>query len=434
MNDTTSNGAERHVAFCPVAVIRRGVDRPGTMSGTMVSALPIRLSEPVSAGLSRSMAPSVAAMEHTDFVSFQGMVIRRLAARPNTSSGSADRSGSLTPVTNRYLSSIDRSGASPDPAGMLQGEGKICYNDRARNGEGVSDVKKLMSVMLTWALAAAAVICAGGAWAEPAVESGHRDILQITCTDDYAAIYASELDEIFGDHTIEPGEPGHIEGEDCACGYHHDTVDYLTWIITYTDSAGQVMTCTLDNYNSFWDQQMTWFRDQIEARLATVGGQAFTALDREKTRAYCTIGNILLGYQLGTEEEEYYETGRAWLEDLIAQQKPIPLHALRYDEVFSQYPVEVSLTFRFSDYDTYTGTWDEYRAEKTAQMDDAIRNILEETGCSANLEIRIWFKETVYDAEDRLARFFIAGEETDFWEDDMRYSVRVYLSYLGRFW
>ena len=57
----------------------------------MVSALPIRLSEPVSAGLSRSMAPSVAAMEHTDFVPFQGMVIRRLAARPNTSSGSADR-------------------------------------------------------------------------------------------------------------------------------------------------------------------------------------------------------------------------------------------------------------------------------------------------------------------------------------------------------
>ena len=235
----------------------------------------------------------------------------------------------------------------------------------------------------------------------------HREIRQLTFTDDTPTLYADELRMIFGDYTVGDRMARHIDGEDCSCGYHQDTVDDDLWEITYTDACGQEMTCLLNNREPLCRQQVRWLTDQIQRHFLTHQvTDVYGSLMGGGSYCFCFIGRVCSSYRGGNEEEyAHVETCDAYLASLEENGPLMPIASLSYAEIFDLLPIRLSVNIRLAD----------------------------EIGDNLTLTASVYSDEQTFEPDDRSAYLnCLRGEPTDLSRID--YEHALFLSYKGKHW
>ncbi|MBR4701746.1 MAG: hypothetical protein IKP19_08670 [Oscillospiraceae bacterium] len=254
---------------------------------------------------------------------------------------------------------------------------------------------------------------------------GHK-IEHLVYTDDYPTMYEAELRQIFGDYTLGPRTDRHIEGEDCSCGYHQDTVDCYEWDVTYTDALGKTVHCTLNNRASLWEQQVGWLEDQIEKHFYSSYVQRYYSgmLSESGSYCFCFIGRVCGSIRNGNAEEAAnVQTGTDYLEALKKNEEPIPLAALSYPELFDRYPMRLSVQVRLRE--------DNQTAEQYASAVELLNKMAAEMAGEVGNDLN--FDACVYrDANHQKTVYYLRGEATEISGFD--FDHEVFRSYKGKFW
>ena len=253
-------------------------------------------------------------------------------------------------------------------------------------------------------------------------------VKHLVYTDDYPVLYETELRQIFGDYTLGERTDRHIEGEDCSCGYHQDTVDCYEWSVTYTDALGKTVSCTLNNRQSISEQQIEWLENQIEKHFYSSYVQRYFdgLLTETGSYCFCFIGRVCGSYHGGNAEEEAnVQTGTDYLEALKKSKAIIPLASLSYSELFDRYPMLLSVHIRLRE-DIGSQTADQY-ADAVELLNVMAAQMAEEIGNGLNLEASA-YRDTGYQKTVCCLR----GEATEIGGIDFEHEV--FRSYRGKFW
>lgn len=250
-------------------------------------------------------------------------------------------------------------------------------------------------------------------------------IKHLVYTDDYPSIYEAELHQIFGDYTLGDRRARHIEGEDCDCGYHQDTVDCWEWSISYTDAKGYPMHCTLNNRQSLYEQQVEWMADQIETHFYNnyVLRDFDGLLADSGCYCFCFIGRVCGSVSnCDWEQQCNVNTCTNYLELLKEREQPTPLSSLNYAELFDRYPMNISIQIRLKSQDT------QRFAGAVELLNTMTGQIAEEIGTNLNLKATVHInggpEDTIY---------YLCGEIAEF-SDVFDFEHAVFRSYKGKFW
>lgn len=288
-----------------------------------------------------------------------------------------------------------------------------------------------------------------------------QDIEELVYEDDYASIYSEEIKIVFGPN-CKVGEKKHItsEGESCSCGYHRDTYIYDEWEITYKDQYGQAYDQTMNNIESFEEQQIEWMTNQMEEHYrANQLGEYFDPETLEgyqpvdaygRNYVYIMYGNPINSYSTDKEEREMKKAekkekayDKELMEKLSSPENMIHLYELDYSEVYSTYPLRIIVNLADCEEGISPEQAVEYRQIFEEKMDDIVANIVEEAGgiCNLEFEIDILYGEVIegeIDDSDNYEfshhRSIIGGEEVDFGDYDKSYDQLLYYWYNENIW
>ena len=260
-------------------------------------------------------------------------------------------------------------------------------------------------------------------------------IRTITCTDDMPTRYAGELHEMLGDCEIGPMEKRHIEGEVCACGYYHDTVDYYSWPVTYRDSLGQAMTVELNNHEDLYAQQLNWLAAQMSAHFFPLASRYCERIEEHGSYCFCSVGDIAIGWNSAhPEQKTHIDTGYAYQKKLIDDKQAMPLYALRYDQVFDQFPMRLSIQIKLTDLGLDADGWNARFEAQARRVEQGVNDILTDTGGNVNMDICLYSEHTDPDIRFRDRRWYFLRGESLSGEDAHDFSHAVFESYNGIFW
>ena len=255
---------------------------------------------------------------------------------------------------------------------------------------------------------------------------GHK-IEHLVYTDDYPALYETELRQIFGDYTLGPRTDRHIEGEDCSCGYHQDTIDCWEWDISYSDCLGNSMTRTLNNRQSLSEQQVAWMEDQISDHFnSQYVKRHFGGLMNETgSYCFCFVGSVCSSFSNG-EEEHNVNTCTEYLQALEKNKAPIPLSTLSYAELFDRYPMLISVNVKLAE--NGGGQTSERYMEALGLLDQMTAEMAGEIGTNLNLEAEVY-----QDVSHRKTVYYLCGEKTESTKG-FDFEHEVFRTYQGKFW
>ena len=247
-----------------------------------------------------------------------------------------------------------------------------------------------------------------------------------TYTEDYPALYAEELRQIFGDYTISERMDRQIPGETCGCGHHQDEINYYEWTITYKDSCGQTMECVLNNSSPLYPQQLRWLEDQLETHIYTQYMSEYYGDELREGASYCFcfIGDICKSVRSWDDRDQYrFDTTRAYRESIENEEKIIPLFSMSYPELVSLYPMVFSISL-VMDPDT-TMSEDEFDSISY----DMAAAIAEDIGDDLNVSVTTADRERY-----NIDRFCILRGEfpEDVYADGL--DRAVFESYVGEYW
>ena len=288
-----------------------------------------------------------------------------------------------------------------------------------------------------------------------------QDIEELVYEDDYASIYSEELKIVFGPD-CKVGEKKHItsEGESCSCGYHRDTYIYDEWEITYKDQYGQTFVQTMNNIESFEEQQIEWMTNQMEEHYrANQFGEYFDPETLEgyqpvdaygRNYVYIMYGNPINSYSTDKEEREMKKAekkekayDKEFMENMSSPENMIHLYELDYSKVYSTYPLRIIVNLADCEEGISPEQAVEYRQNYEEKMDDIVANIMEEAGgiCNFEFEIDILYGEVIEGEIDdsnnyefSYHRSIIGGEEVDFGDFDKSYDQLLYYWYNENIW
>ncbi len=262
-----------------------------------------------------------------------------------------------------------------------------------------------------------------------------HDIKTLTYTEDYSQMYANELEQIFGDYILGKREEIHIEGEECDCGYHEDTVDYYEWNITYTDSCGQTIECRLNNCESIYHQQYEWLEDQVETHFYdNYMMKYFGELMNNEAGSYCFcfLGDFCNGYS-DEVERSHVETGEKYRESLENSSQLIPLSELSYVHIFDSYPIELCINVRLNDRSIEENEWSENYSNAVKILEDMTSQIAEDIGNNLNLDASVYSDVDTFEPEIRdTDSNYLRGEKTECGGFDFDHVI--FKSYEGVYW
>ena len=271
-----------------------------------------------------------------------------------------------------------------------------------------------------------------------AVDDSKHTVKHLVYTDDYPSQYADELNQIFGAYSLGERVEKHIEGEDCSCGYHQDTLDYYTWDVTYTDACGQTMHSTLNNYESLTLQMYRWLEDQIETHFySNYVLPGFSKVMME-TGSYCygTIGRICTGYRGGDDEEyTHVQTCTAYRDELDKNGQLVALANLSYRDIFDLFPIGLSIQVRLNDASVDSSLLQSNYLFAVEQIHTEAEVMIEEIGENLNLRFDVYCDVPVMSGDERYSNttyFFLRGQQVEInaWDFDHA----VFRSYEGKFW
>ncbi len=288
-----------------------------------------------------------------------------------------------------------------------------------------------------------------------------HDIEELVYEDDYASIYSEELKIVFGpDCKVGDKKDIIIEGESCSCGYHQDTLIYDEWEITYKDQYGQTYVQTMNNIESFEEQQIEWLTTQMEEHYrANQLGEYFDPETLEgyqpvdaygRNYVYVWYGNPVSSYSTDEEKKEMEtadkkekEYDKELMEKLSSSENMIHLYELDYSKVYDTYPLRIIVNIG----DCEEGVLPEqvmgHGQVYQERMDAIVASIVDEAGGSCNIEfkINILYGEVIEGGNDdsnpcefSYYRSIIGGEDVDFGDYDKSYDQLLYYWYNENIW
>ena len=290
---------------------------------------------------------------------------------------------------------------------------------------------KFFKPWLTILLAAA--VCAAAA---VTLNAERHTVKRLVYTDDYLTRYAAELRMIFGGYTLGERTEKHVEGEDCSCGYHRDTLDYWEWPIVYTDACGQEIECTLNNKDSISVQQYDWLQSQIEAHICReyLDEAYFDTVHPAYHYLGVRIGNIA-DTTRGDEQWKQKETADAYKEKLLQGNELLALHSLSFGEIFGRFPIRISAGIMLEHEDVHAESINANLADAVSFMEDRINRMRAEIGDNMNMDILIYTNTRDPAVPRTNVRFkYIRGRQADPDMDPADYQSAVYRSYIGKYW
>ena len=270
------------------------------------------------------------------------------------------------------------------------------------------------------------------------LDANKHTVKNLVYTDDYPTQYADELTQIFGDYSLSERMEKHVEGEDCSCGYHQDTLDYYAWDVTYTDACGQTMHCTLNNYESLPLQMYRWIENQIETHFySNYVLSGFSEVMME-TGSYCfgTIGRICTGYRVGNDEEyTHMQTCTAYRNELDKNGPLVALANLSYRELFDLFPISLSIHVRLDDASVDSSILRSNYLFAVEQMHAEAETMIEEIGENLNLSFDLYCAVPVFSGDERSSKttcLYLRGQQVEISAWDFDHAI--FRSYEGKFW
>lgn len=279
---------------------------------------------------------------------------------------------------------------------------------------------------------AAALLCALAVVSIEAADRFSHKPAHIICTEDYPAVYAAELKEIFGEYSVGARRDMHIEGEVCSCGYHQDTIDYSSWEISYMDACGGSYICELNNREDFYAQQFEWMEAQVFSHYYnTYALRFFPSAADDAYKGYCRIGDIRHSWS-SDEDLRQMETAEAYLQSLIDGKTIVPLGKLDYASLFSDYPAVLYVHVALDDENIAAEQWQANFDEQLARMHEMADSIICDTGSSANLILNLYSRADAAPEGSR-ERFihYVNGAPL---EERGDFNSKVFAAYEGKFW
>ena len=265
-----------------------------------------------------------------------------------------------------------------------------------------------------------------------AIDAEEHTVKHLVYTDDYPALYADELDQIFGTYSLGERVEKHIEGEDCSCGYHQDTLDFYEWQITYTDACGQEMHCTINNHESIYYQQYDWLESQIKQHI--FDETFFGALQPASHYLVIYIGDIVRATS-GKEQWNNMETAEAFKKNLLESSDLLALSTMSYSEIFDRYPIIIGGGIRIEHQDVSADVINANMTEAVLLMEDRINRLYSEIGDNLNISMLVYTntRDPAVAQTDVRSRY-IRGVQVDPQMGSSDYDNAVYESYVGKFW
>ena len=289
--------------------------------------------------------------------------------------------------------------------------------------------------------------------------SRQQEVKEVIYEDDYASIYQEDIKIVFGpDCKVGAKEDKIVYGESCSCGYHQDTLIYDEWKITYKDQYGQTYVQTMNNMDSFEEQQLKWLTSQMEEHYMAnqlkdyfdpktyEGYQPVDAFGRNYV--YVWFGNPIGSYSTDEEKKEMdqalekeKEYHKELMKKLSSSENMIHLYELDYSKVYSSYPLRVIVHLGEQKEDvTSEQAWD-YREIHEKKLDKVVESIVDEAGGVCNLEFRIsvlYGDQAENDNSDTYEftyyKSIIGGAEVDFGEYEKSYEQLLYYWYNENIW
>ncbi len=247
-------------------------------------------------------------------------------------------------------------------------------------------------------------------------------------TDDYPVICADELEEIFGSYSLGPLREDHMESEDGLL-----IRDSYEWQITYHDTCGREIECTLNNYETLPVQQFRWLRKQIEEYFCTeYVTRFFDGLiqhDKHKTYCFCRVGRICSSWSTNSpESRSAYDIGSDYEDRLMESEPPIPLYKLSYTDFLDRYPVILHIHITLKDSVYSQDSWKQEAGRLLQLMGSQAAKDF-----SGLLNLKADISRSSFEDKQTLSYTCVMGRETetDFF---LNYEYAVFEAYKGKFW
>ena len=247
-------------------------------------------------------------------------------------------------------------------------------------------------------------------------------------TDDYPVIYADKLEEIFGRYSLGPLREDHMESEDGRL-----VRDSCEWQISYCDSCGREIECTLNNYETLPVQQLRWLQKQLEEYfrskyVVTFFDGLIQQEEYKKTYCFCRIGRICSAWSTGIPESRSdLEICSAFEARLKESEPPIPLYKLSYADILDRYPVSLTVQITLKD-SVYSQSFWKQKAGRQLQL--MASEMTKDFGGVLNLNARI--SRPSFEDEETIRYTCVMGQEVEM--DFLDFEHAVFEAYKGKYW
>ena len=286
-----------------------------------------------------------------------------------------------------------------------------------------------------------------------------QDIEELVYEDDYASTYSEEIKIVFGpDCKVGDKKDITIEGESCGCGYHSDTYIYDEWEITYKDQYGQTFVQTMNNMESFEEQQIEWMTKQMEEHYKANQLKDYfnqDTLEGIEVKGSRSRANVFFGNPIGgwSTEEDYKELSdgdskeRAFKKKLVERlsnpDNMISLHELDYSQVYKIYPIRLDIHLQIEDMSISTDEVSKYEKVYQEKLDKIAADILKESENSCHMDVLLSvtyndsyendYGVTIWE-DFRCRSLYIAGEEVDMTNQTKDYNQLLLYWYNENIW
>lgn len=287
-----------------------------------------------------------------------------------------------------------------------------------------------------------------------------HDIEELVYEDDYASIYSEELKIVFGpDCKVGDKKDIIIEGKSCSCGYHQDTLIYDEWEITYKDQYGQTYVQTMNNMESFEEQQIEWLTNQMEEHYKANQLKDYFDQDtlegieiKGNGRSYADVffGNPINGWSTDEDYKELSDADskeRAYKKELVERlsdpDNMISLYELDYSQVYKIYPVRLDIHLQIEDMSISADEVSDYEKAYQEKLDKIAEEILKESEntCHMDMLLSVTYNDshkndygvTIWE-KFRCRSLSIAGEKVDMSQEDKEYNQLLLYWYNENIW
>ncbi len=336
--------------------------------------------------------------------------------------------------------------------------------EKIKDDEKIQKTKKknrfvVLKVLLILILSFLLLISIGALFLWEGIPRKHK-IEERVYEEDYAVIYSEEIKIVFGPD-CKVGEKKDItsEGESCSCGYHRDTYIYDEWEITYKDQYGQTFVQTMNNMESFEEQQIEWMTNQMEEHYKTTQLkdyfdqstlEGFELEQGGRSYVYVFYGNPISGWSTDEDYKEMSEGDskeRAYTKELTERlsnpENMIHLYQLDYSQVYKSYPIRVSISLEAENMDITAEEVAKSKAEYQEKMNAIAQEIIKESGdsCHMRISLDVAYNETQTNQYGHTSfmnisceNSYVGGKEVDFTNTDKDYDQLLLYWYNENIW